>query len=238
MKAGERWINYYPAYLNLEGRLCLVVGGGKVAERKVQTLLSCGAKVVLVSPEATPKLRDLAKKGQIIWFPEPFKPEHLEGGWLVFACTNDKGAQREVFRLAEERKIFCNVVDQPELCSFIVPSVVKRGRLQLAISTSGASPALARRLRERLEKIFGEEYEAYLELIHLARQTILAQDLPEKEKEVKLQRLALIPWERYLKNKDYPIIEAILKKEGLEEVFRTWVELFGDKASKDREKLG
>jgi precorrin-2 dehydrogenase/sirohydrochlorin ferrochelatase len=236
LKGGEKLISYYPAFLKLEGKKCVVIGGGKVAERKIISLLEANAIVVLVSPDATPFLAKLAEEGKITWIKDTFKPDHLEGAWLVFACTNQREVQREVFQACEERKIFCNVVDQPDVSSFIVPSVIKRGALTLAISTSGASPAVSRRLRERLERLFGEEYVLYLELMRRIRELILSKGLPQEEKERKLQVLALAPLDIYLKNKDYNLIKAILEKEGLSEVILEFEPLFYGKASIDNEK--
>jgi precorrin-2 dehydrogenase/sirohydrochlorin ferrochelatase len=238
LKGGEKLISYYPAFLRLEGKKCVVIGGGKVAERKILSLLEANAIVVLVSPDATPFLAKLAEEGKITWIKDTFKPDYLEGAWLVFACTNQREVQREVFQACEERKIFCNVVDQPDVSSFIVPSVVKRGALTLAISTSGASPAVSRRLRERLERLFGEEYASYLELMRRIRELILSKGLPQEEKERKLQVLALAPLDIYLKNKDYTLIKAILEKEGLSEVIPEFEPLFHDKASIDNERPG
>jgi len=238
LKGGEKLISYYAAFLRLEGKKCVVIGGGKVAERKILSLLEANANVVLVSPDATPFLAKLAEEGNITWIKDTFKPDYLEGAWLVFACTNQRDVQREVFQACEERKIFCNVVDQPDVSSFIVPSVVKRGALTLAISTSGASPAVSRRLRERLERLFGEEYASYLELMRRIRESILSKGLPQEEKERKLQVLALAPLDIYLKNKDYTLIKAILEKEGLSEVIPEFEPLFHDKASIDNERPG
>ena len=238
MKAGEKLISYYPAFLKLEGKKCVVIGGGKVAERKILSLLEANAIVVLVSPDATLFLAKLAEEGKITWIKDIFKADYLEEAWLVFACTNQRDVQREVFQACEERKIFCNVVDQPDVSSFIVPSVVKRGALTLAISTSGASPAVSRRLRERLERLFGEEYASYLELMRRIRESILSKGLPQEEKERKLQVLALAPLDIYLKNKDYALIKAILEKEGLSEVILEFEPLFHDKASTDNERPG
>ena len=238
MKGGEKLISYYPAFLRLEGKKCVVIGGGKVAERKILSLLEANAIVVLVSPDATLFLAKLAEEGKITWIKDIFKPDYLEGAWLVFACTNQREVQREVFQACEERKIFCNVVDQPDVSSFIVPSVVKRGALTLAISTSGASPAVSRRLRERLERLFGEEYASYLEFMRRIRELILSKGLPKEEKERKLQVLALAPLDIYLKNKDYTLIKAILEKEGLSEIIPEFEPLFHDKASIDNEKPG
>lgn len=237
MKGGEKLISYYPAFLKLEGKKCVVIGGGKVAERKIRSLLEANAIVFLISPDATPFLAKLAEEEKITWIKDTFKPDYLEGAWLVFACTNQREVQREVFQACEERKIFCNVVDQPDVSSFIVPSVVKRGALTLAISTSGASPAVSRRLRERLERLFGEEYASYLELMRRIRESILSKGLPQEEKERKLQVLALAPLDIYLKNKDYTLIKSILEKEGLSEVISEFEPLFHGKASIDNEKL-
>jgi precorrin-2 dehydrogenase/sirohydrochlorin ferrochelatase len=237
LKGGEKLISYYPAFLKLEGKKCVVIGGGKVAERKIRSLLEANAIVFLISPDATPFLAKLAEEEKITWIKDTFKPDYLEGAWLVFACTNQREVQREVFQACEERKIFCNVVDQPDVSSFIVPSVVKRGALTLAISTSGASPAVSRRLRERLERLFGEEYASYLELMRRIRESILSKGLPQEEKERKLQVLALAPLDIYLKNKDYTLIKSILEKEGLSEVISEFEPLFHGKASIDNEKL-
>ena len=238
MRDGEKLTNYYPAFLKLEGKKCVVIGGGKVAERKILFLLETKANIVLISPEATQTLAKLAEEGWITWIKDTFKPSYLDGAWLVFACTNKRDVQKEVFRACEERRIFCNVVDQPDISSFIVPSIIRRGALTLAISTSGASPAVSRRLRERLEKILGEEYGPYLELMRRIRDFILSKELSPEEKEKKLQLLALAPFDIYIKNKDYHLIKVILEKEGLTEIIPEFEPLLGDKASKDNGRQG
>lgn len=222
---------YYPLFLKVKDKLCLVIGGGKVAERKVLSLLKAGAKVKVISPELTPKLKELFEKGEILWEKRFYERGDLKGAFLVIAATNDPFVQKEVFREAEEENIPCNVVDKPEYCTFIVPSTVKRGDLVIAISTSGASPALARRLRENLEEIFGKEYEIYLKLMKKIREKILQMELSQEEKEVKLQRLALSSLPVHLKYGDLELVRVILEKEGLSEII---LELFSpDKASKD-----
>jgi precorrin-2 dehydrogenase/sirohydrochlorin ferrochelatase len=185
--------------------------GGKVAERKVKGLLEAGAKVKVIAPEVTPNLEKLASQGRIELLKRPFQRGDLEGAWLVFAATNDSATQEAVFAEAEERHIFCNVVDKPELCSFIVPSVVKRGRLQLAISTSGASPAVARRLREHLEELFGPEYEEFLELMARWREIILSRDLREEERREIFEHLALAPIPQWLKRGERTHLRAIAR---------------------------
>ena len=206
---------YYPAFLELTGRLCVVIGGGRVAERKIKTLLECGAKVKVISPEVTSGIERLYQEGKLTLEKRPYQEGDLEGAWLVIAATSDPEVQQRVFEEAESLKIFCNVVDVPERCSFIVPSVVRRGDLCLAISTSGSSPALARRIRERLEKEFDSSWELHLRLLKHIRQEVLASGLSPEEREKKLQRLAMVPFYAYFKRKEYGLIRSILKSEGL-----------------------
>jgi len=206
---------YFPIFLNLKDKLCLVIGGGKVAERKVENLLKTGAKVKIISPEVTSSLKRLVEEGKIEWERRVYKRGDLNSAWLVIAATNDPKAQKEIYKEAEEKHIFCNVVDVPELCSFIVPSIIKRGLLTIAISTSGVSPAVARRLRETLEELIGEEYDFYLKLMKNLREQILSLNLSSEEKEKKLQKLALAPIPRYIKYKDFELLKILIEKEGL-----------------------
>lgn len=209
-------MKYYPVFLNLKNRLCIVIGGGKVAERKVKMLLEVGAKIKVISPELTKDLTKLADEKKIIWEKREYKKGDLEGAWLVITATNNKEVQIEVQQEAEEKRIFCNIVDVPELCSFIVPSVIKRGLLTIAISTSSASPAVSRRIRENLENLFGEEYVIYMNLMKNLREQILNnQNLSSQEKNEKLQRLAMAPIPKYIKYKDFNLLKTIIEKEGL-----------------------
>ena len=152
----------YPIFTDISGRRVVVVGGGQVARRKVQVLLKSQAQVVVISPELTEELAQLADMGLIELRKRCYQAGDLEGAWLVVAATGDEQVNRAVFEEAEDKRIFCNVVDVPQYCSFQVPSIVTRGNLQIAISTAGASPALARRIRERLEGQFGEYYQTFL----------------------------------------------------------------------------
>ncbi len=209
-------MKYYPVFLNLKNRLCIVIGGGKVAERKIKMLLEAGAKIKVISPELTKDLTKLADEKKIIWEKREYKKGDLEGAWLVITATNNKKVQIEVQQEAEEKRIFCNIVDVPELCSFIVPSVIKRGLLTIAISTSSASPAVSRRIRENLENLFGEEYVIYMNLMKNLREQILNnQNLSSQEKNEKLQRLAMAPIPKYIKYKDFNLLKTIIEKEGL-----------------------
>lgn len=186
-----------------------------MAERKVAGLLEAGARVKVIAPEVTEGLSRLAEEGRIELELRPYRRGDLRGAFLVIAATDDPKVQEEVFAEAEEERIFCNVVDRPALCSFIVPSVVKRGRLQLAISTSGASPALARRLREQLEEQFGPEYEEYLELMARWRQEILARGLSEEEKRQIFNQLVLAPIPLWLKRGERAYLKALARSLGL-----------------------
>jgi len=153
---------YYPMMADLTGKRCLVVGGGRVAERKVALLLDCGAAVEVVSPATTPKLAALASTGAIRLATRAVRSDDLPGAFVVFAATDDPEVNRAVAAEAREAGGLVNVVDAPEACSFLVPSVIRRGDLTIAISTAGGSPALAKRLRQRLEATVGPEYEAFL----------------------------------------------------------------------------
>jgi precorrin-2 dehydrogenase len=149
----------YPLFADIADRAVLVIGGGHVAERKVLGLLESGAQITVVSPELTEKLAELHSDGQIEVCRCDYQKGDLAGAWLVIAATNDEQINRQIFTEANERHIFCNVVDRPELCSFQVPAVVRRGDLQIAVSTSGTSPILAKLIRQQLQKEYGKHYE-------------------------------------------------------------------------------
>lgn len=142
---------YYPVYLNLKGRRCVIVGGGTVAEGKIARLLESGADICVVSPDATPGIRRFVADGAVRWEQREYRPGDLEGAFIAIAATNVRKVNRRVFEEAEERGVMLNAVDDPPNCSFIAPSIVQRGPVTLAISTGGVSPALARKLRESLQ---------------------------------------------------------------------------------------
>lgn len=173
---------YYPIFLNVEGKPCLVVGGGQTAERKVEALLECGASVRVIAPSVGKRLKALDRAGRMVCMERAFEPGDTAGMMVVIAATNDRTTNERVAAEAKRSGILCNVVDAPDLCSFIVPSVVRRGALTMAISTGGKSPALARKIREELEEEFGEEYGELLELLGSLRETVRARcpDDPRK----------------------------------------------------------
>ena len=156
---------YYPIFANLTGRRCVVVGGGPIAQRKVTTLLRHGAQVTLVSPTLTARLRVLAQHGTMTHVPRRFRPADLRGAWLVYGATDDEHINKLVARSAERQRIFTNIVDQTPLCSFIAPAISRRGPLTIAVSTGGASPSLAKNVRDQLAATLGREVPPMLRLL-------------------------------------------------------------------------
>jgi siroheme synthase-like protein len=159
----------YVACLLLDGRPCVVVGGGEVGLEKVEGLLACGAAVTLVSPEAVPELSGYAAEGSIKWEEREYEPADLERTFLVIAATSDTELNTRIRDDAEARQMLCNVVDVPELCNFILPAIVRTGPIAIAISTSGASPALAKRMRDEIGAHYGEPYGRLAELLNEVR---------------------------------------------------------------------
>jgi len=152
----------YPIFTDIYGRSVIVIGGGRIAERKVAALLEAGGRVTVISPTFTDPLIRLGETGQIQLIKRSYREGDLEGAWLVIAATGDEQVNRTIHREAQTKQIFCNVVDVPDLCSFQVPAVIRRGSLQIAVSTGGLSPALARQIRLKLQDEYGEHYELFL----------------------------------------------------------------------------
>jgi len=176
--------------LKLEGRCCLVVGAGDIAEGKISGLLDAAAKVRVVAPEATEQVKSWAASGQIEWLARPCEPADLQGMFLVVAATSDAELQQNISAEARVCGVLCNVVDVPELCDFYYPAVAQRGALQIAVSTSGQSPALAQRLRKELEEQFGPEYEAWLLQLGEERAKLFAANIDPQERKHLLHDLA------------------------------------------------
>ena len=166
---------YYPVYLDITNRPCLVIGGGGVGTRKVRTLLAYGAQVTVVSPRLSGPLRSLLEQGAIQWRSRSYKTDDLQGMFLVFGATDDDELNRQIHADAEANHVLCNIADRPEVCHFILPAIVQRGDLSIAISTSGKSPAFAKRLRKDLENQFGPEYGMFLNLMGRIREKLLSQ---------------------------------------------------------------
>jgi precorrin-2 dehydrogenase/sirohydrochlorin ferrochelatase len=168
-------MRYYPVHLDIQNRNVLVVGGGSVGTRKVKTLLDCSARVTVVSPEVSRQLRELAASGDIILAERSYQSEDLNGVFVVIGATDDERLNQQISSDADRLNTLCNIADRPEVCNFILPSIVQRDDLVITISTSGKSPALAKKLRKTLENQFGEEYGTLLQLMGAIRKKLLQQ---------------------------------------------------------------
>ncbi len=202
----------YPVFVLIAGKPCLVVGGGNVAARKVQDLLTAGARVTVVSPALTPALAALAAAGEIRHLQGDFQEEQVEGMALVIGATDDQEVNAKVSAAAQARSIWVNIVDQPDLCTFIVPAQVRRGELTLAISTGGASPALARKMREELELHFGPEYGPYLAILQAVRSQLLAVRRGNPDNAALFKRLVESPLLPALSQGDMDEVRRILRE--------------------------
>jgi precorrin-2 dehydrogenase/sirohydrochlorin ferrochelatase len=180
----------FPIFLKLDGRSCLVVGAGAIGEPKIASLLISGASVRVVAPHSSAAVAEWAQAGAIVWEAKEFSNADLDGVFLVIAATSSREVNGRIFREAHQRNILCNVVDDPEYCDFYYPAVVRRGDLQLAISTNGQSPALAQRIRRELELQFGPEYGEWLEELGKIRQQLLASGMNPAERRPLLHELA------------------------------------------------
>ncbi len=179
----------YPVNLNIEGRSCLIVGGGEVAARKIASLLSCGATVRVVSPECSPKIRTLAENGVVQWSQRLYQSGDMDGAFLVFAATDNATVQRQIVDEAKARNILVNSADDPVSCTFQVPAKVRRGNLLLTVSTGGGSPALAAKLRRQLEDDYGSEYQLLVDLLGRIRREIVADGKPQASHKAVFEKL-------------------------------------------------
>lgn len=176
-------MRYYPINLDINGRPCLVVGGGRVGARKVKTLLECGAKVTVVSPAAEASLAQLAETQDIRLEQRSYRPEDVQGQFLVIGATDDEDLNQRIHADAERHHILCNIADRPAICNFILPAIVRRGDFVMAISTAGKSPAFAKHIRRRLQREYGPEYGQLLDLMGAIRTRLLAEaHAPEAHK--------------------------------------------------------
>ncbi|OEH84197.1 hypothetical protein BHU72_12395 [Desulfuribacillus stibiiarsenatis] len=192
---------YYPVFLRVQDRLCVVVGGGNVAERKVKSLLQDGASIRVISPQVTDTLQHLAKNNSIEFVQRPFQCGDLADAFLAYAATNSKQVNEQVYEDAKRYSVLVNMIDAPELCDFIVPSRVDRGRLQIAISTSGASPALTKHLRQELESYFGDEYDIFLDWMQQLRSWLLHNEPLEQRRRELFRQVIEMPVLQLLREK-------------------------------------
>jgi precorrin-2 dehydrogenase/sirohydrochlorin ferrochelatase len=203
-------MGFIPIFLQVENRPCLVVGGGPVAARKIHPLLDAGARVTVISPRVTPDMARLGRSERVCLLPRPYRSGDMRGFDLVYAATSDRRLQRRLFEEARHLRIPINVADAPEFCSFIVPAVARRGRLQVAISTAGASPAMARLVRHRLERWLGPEYEDLLDVMAAAREWLKRHEPDPGARAHKLAALAASDLDDALRSRDADAVERIV----------------------------
>jgi siroheme synthase-like protein len=188
---------FYPMSLKIRGKRCVVVGGGQVARRKVRGLLEYGASVEVISPEPCPELNKLVETGEIKVLRRRYQPGDLRGAFLAIAATDSRALNRQVVKEAKDRAVLVNVADDPQNSDFIVPSYLRRGTLTIAVSTGGVSPALARKIRTRLERELGDEYASLVRLVG------------EVRAEVRRHKITADDWQEAL---DLDLITRLLKK--------------------------
>lgn len=205
-------MRYYPVYLDLRGRPCVVVGGGGVAARKVGGLLAAGARVTVVSPSVTPTLAAMAETHEILHHARPYRRGDLQGAVLAYAATNDKALHAEIAAEAAAASVLLNVVDRPSFCGFIAPALMTRGAVSVAVSTGGASPALASRLRQDIEKIVGPEYGLAATILGKLRPVVAGAETAPAGRARVLRALADSPLLRALRVRDAAAIDAILEE--------------------------
>lgn len=202
---------YYPIFLNLNNQNVLIVGGGEVAERKVRNLLTYGCHIYIMSLHLTPCLKKLIEEGCITRISQDSLNKCIDQVVMVIAATDDAGFNSQIAARAKERRVPVNVVDQPSDCSFIVPSVVRRGDLQIAISTGGKSPALAKKTRKMLEAIFGPEYGVFLEIMGRIRTKLLSRETTSSENKITFQRVVDSGLLELIRSHDIEGAKTILK---------------------------
>ncbi len=201
----------YPITLDIHGQRCLVIGGGVVAKRKVEALIPCGPKIVVLSPVLCDGLAELAEEKQIEWQQRKYKSGDVQGAKLVFAATDNSIVQQQIKKEADSAGILVNVINDPGACSFQVPAMFRRGDLLLTISTCGASPALAARIRKELEQLYGKEYEVLLTLMAAVRKQIVVLNDDQNSHKLLFEKLLNSDILPVLKAGDWKKLQATLE---------------------------
>ncbi len=228
---------YLPIFLDVTGRRCVVVGGGEVAARKVSSLLEAGAEVVVVSPSLTAELAGLARESRIHHISRVYATGDLSGAVLIYAATDDNELHERLHIEARDLGIPINVADVPALCTFIAPAVLARGSLKIAVSTEGASPATAKSIIQRLERLFGPEYGLAMEVLRAARHHLQAHEPDIRKRATKLTALAASRIPQYLRKGDLDAVEKILRCElnaGLEALGLSSIQVKHQKQSRGK----
>ena len=205
-------VRLYPMGLKIEGRLCVVVGGGRVSERKVAALRECGAQVTVISPELTEKLEGLASAQEITVVRRGFAPGDLAGAVLAIAATDDRETNEAIWEEGHRERVLVNVVDVPDLCDFYVPATVTRGDLQIAIGTNGVCPALSKQMRKELSSQVGPEYEAYVALGGQLRERLIAEVSAPGLRKAALERFLASPALGFLRQGKGDAAERIMEE--------------------------
>lgn len=185
MPEAKPYKRYYTLCLDIEGKPCVVTGGGDVSRRKAAALSDAGAAVTVVAPEVDPVLDYMASQGEIQWKKKEFEPADLEGAYLAVAATNQRETNKRIGDLCRDKGILCNIVDEPDEGSYIVPTTIERGPLTIAIGTSGISPMLASSIRQELEMAYGDEFGDFLEMMAPLREAVL-NEFPSQQKRAKI----------------------------------------------------
>jgi precorrin-2 dehydrogenase/sirohydrochlorin ferrochelatase len=217
-------MSFYPICLDLEGRACVVIGGGRVAARKVLGLLSCSAQVSVISPELTEELLKQYKKGNFEWIDREYCQGDLKQAFLVIAATDNEEIQQKIYEEAVTYNILLNVADVPQRCNFILPATARQGDLMIAISTSGKSPALARKLRIELEKKYGAEYRVLVDILGAIRPEILVSGQQQADNEELFNQLLHDRMVDWIRTRDWPSLENHFAKVLGDRVGDDWIQ--------------
>ncbi len=205
-------MRYYPLFLDIAGRLCVVVGGGKVAQRKVERLLACGARVAVVGERFTAGLKALAAQGAIVRRGAGYEAAHIRDAYLVIGATDDEGVNGRIAADARALGIPVNIADEPARCDFILPSLVERGALTIAVSTAGKSPALAKKLRRELEAAYGGEYAVLLHILGKLREKVMAKGRSSAENRKKFEAVLASPILEMIRGGQWREVRALIRE--------------------------
>ncbi len=203
-------MKYYPVCLDITDKRCIVVGGGNVAERKAERLLDFGARVAVIGKNLTPRLETMKKEGRINHIDDDYAEAYINGAFLVIGATDRDDVNAKIFRDGRERGILVNIVDDPDKCDFILPSLLQQGDLLIAISTGGKSPALAKKLREDLEKIYGSEYQTLLKVMGNLREKLVMKGQSSDENKRLFESVVHSDILRYIKDKNWKQVKKIV----------------------------
>ena len=229
-------MNLYPVNLNIQGKNCLIIGGGEVATRKAGELIACDAQVRVISPDVSADLQILAEKGLIALHQRQYQMSDLEDAFLIFAATNDRAVQEAIMVEAANRGILANCADDPAVCSFHVPAKVRRGNFLLTVSTGGGSPALAAKVRRELESEFGVEYQQFVELLAKIRRQIVTDGESQQSHKVLFKTLMQLIILSLIRREDWTALQEELTSilpEGMDIADLIDSIQFGDKLQND-----